>query len=343
MKIKTSYLSLHELGQRSNQEDSIYPALGQKIKDNDLFILCDGMGGHDCGEVASQTVCQAMSSFILEHPDTDFESALDAAYDALDAKDNDTEKKMGTTLTFVKFDECQCIVAHIGDSRVYQIRPSEKKVVYVTRDHSLVNDLIACGELTPEEAKHSSQKNIITRAMQPHQERRTKADVAILTDIQVGDYFYMCSDGMLEISEDEDIVNVLSMNKTDEQKMNILKGVTRGNKDNHSAHLIHIVAIEGAADCPKEKKTNRTTHIGFKYLSAALAIALAAICLFLLKPGKLFPKGSNQQLESTYTFPSPETPKDSLPNESITPTEAQPSGHEEMTGDCENSSINQSI
>ena len=166
MKIRTTYLSLHELGQRSNQEDSIYPALGQMIPDNDLFILCDGMGGHDCGEVASQTVSQAMSDFILEHPDTDFETALSAAYDALDAKDNDAEKKMGTTLTFVKFDEGQCIVAHIGDSRVYQIRPSEKRIIYETRDHSLVNDLIACGELTPEEAKQSTQKNIITRAMQ---------------------------------------------------------------------------------------------------------------------------------------------------------------------------------
>ena len=329
MIIKTSYLSLYELGQRSNQEDSIYPALGQKIKDNDLFILCDGMGGHDCGEVASQTVCQAMSSFILEHPDTDFESALDAAYDALDAKDNDAEKKMGTTLTFVKFDEGQCIVAHIGDSRVYQIRPSEKRIVYVTRDHSLVNDLIACGELTPEEAKHSSQKNIITRAMQPHQERRTKADVAILTDIQVGDYFYMCSDGMLEISEDEDIVNVLSMDKSDEQKINILKGVTRDIKDNHSALLIHIIAIEGATDCPKEKKTKKTSTKSIKYLSATLVIALAAVCLFLLKPGRLFPKGPNPQIDSTDTTPSIETPKDSLPDETSVPPGVRPSGHED--------------
>ena len=277
MKIRTTYLSLHELGQRSNQEDSIYPALGQMIPDNDLFILCDGMGGHDCGEVASQTVSQAMSDFILEHPDTDFETALSAAYDALDAKDNDAEKKMGTTLTFVKFDEGQCIVAHIGDSRVYQIRPSEKRIIYETRDHSLVNDLIACGELTPEEAKQSTQKNIITRAMQPHQERRTKADVAVLTDIKVGDYFYMCSDGMLEISEDEDIVNVLSLNKTDEQKLNILKGVTKDNKDNHSAHLIHVVAIDGfpSHGCQPAKKriflSKRTLWI---ILTVAIAIVL---------------------------------------------------------------------
>lgn len=279
MKIATTYLSLQELGQRSNQEDSIYPALGQIIPNNDLFILCDGMGGHDCGEVASQTVCQAMSSFILENPDTDFEPALEAAYDALDAKDNNAGKKMGTTLTFVKFDDGQCVVAHIGDSRVYQIRPSEKRIVYVTRDHSLVNDLIACGELTPEEAKHSSQKNIITRAMQPHQERRTKADVAILTDIQEGDYFYMCSDGMLEISDDEDIVNVLSMDKTDEQKLSILKGVTRENKDNHSAHLIRVTAISESL-FPRDKKKHKSLkQIGPRKRTTFLLIAAILVIL----------------------------------------------------------------
>ena len=268
MKIEAKYLSIHELGQRSNQEDSIYPAIGEMISHNDLFILCDGMGGHDQGEVASQTVCEALSKYINAHSNADFESALNYAYDALDAKDTSSEKKMGTTLTLVKFEENGCIVAHIGDSRVYQIRPSEKRVVFVTKDHSLVNDLIACGELTPEEAKHSPQKNVITRAMQPHQERRTKADISILTDIKVGDYFYMCSDGMLEITENQDIVNVLAMGKTDEQKVEILKRVTENNKDNHSAHLIHITNVEGA-----KREILATPFRGKKHFWPILVIA----------------------------------------------------------------------
>ena len=313
MRIKTSYLSLHELGQRSNQEDSIYPALGQKIKDNDLFILCDGMGGHDCGEVASQTVCQAMSSFILAHPDTDFESALGAAYDALDAKDNDAEKKMGTTLTLVKFDDGQCIVAHIGDSRVYQIRPSEKRIVYVTRDHSLVNDLITCGELTPEEAKRSTQKNVITRAMQPHQERRTKADVAILTDIQAGDYFYMCSDGMLEISEDEDIVNVLSMDKTDEQKLSILKGVTKNNKDNHSAHLIHIVSADTSPISVKDAFPNTKRMPKKTILLAVVVLLLAIIAIFALTPRSIVEKPVDEPIQESETKPIRTSKQSALP------------------------------
>ena len=276
MSIKCTYLSLQELGKRSNQEDSIYPKLGEYINDNDLFILCDGMGGHECGEIASQTVCESMSSYVISHPDTDFESALNAAYDALDAVDNNNGKKMGTTMTFLKIENDSCIVAHIGDSRVYQIRPSEKRIIYVTRDHSLVNDLIACGELTPEEAKNSRQKNVITRAMQPNQEKRTKADVAILTDIKEGDYFYMCSDGMLEISEDEDIINVLSMNITDEEKLEILRGVTVDNSDNHTAHLIHIVSTENNV-MSQHKPLDRKMKPKKKTIVAIIVVAIGLL------------------------------------------------------------------
>ena len=89
------------------------------------------------------------------------------------------------------------------------IRPKTGKkedIVFCTRDHSLVNDLIRVGELTPEEAKLSKQKNVITRAMQPNMERHPKADVYHTADIKKGDYFYMCSDGMLEQMEDENIL-----------------------------------------------------------------------------------------------------------------------------------------
>lgn len=254
MKIYNQTLSLHELGQRANQEDCICPEVTSKASTSDFYILCDGMGGHESGEIASQTVCEAMSRYVESHrredglfEEEDFQAALNAAYDALDAKDTGAVKKMGTTLTFVKFHRGGCFVAHIGDSRIYQIRPSEKRIVFVTKDHSLVNDLIALGELSPEEAKTSRQKNVITRAMQPNQERRTKADWVNLTDIKVGDYLYMCSDGMLETTENQEIVNIISMKRSDSRKIEILRGTTKENKDNHSAHLIRITAIEGVS------------------------------------------------------------------------------------------------
>lgn len=249
MRYVLSASSIHELGQRANQEDSLYPDPSVTAEVEGLFILCDGMGGHEAGEVASRAVCEAMSGYVVAHPredgyydETDFQKALDAAYDALDAKDTGSEKKMGTTLTFVRFHRGGCFVAHIGDSRIYQVRPSEKKILFVTRDHSLVNDLVSLGELTPEEARTSKQKNIITRVMQPHQDRRTQADWKNLTDIRPGDYFYLCSDGMLEQSEDREIVNILSMKRPDKEKIAILKGATAENRDNHSAHLIRVVS-----------------------------------------------------------------------------------------------------
>lgn len=251
MRIQVVSYSINELGQRTNQEDSLYPSPGLTPGHGPLYILCDGMGGHAAGEVASQTVCDAMSRYIQSHPQKDgsfgqedFSAALECAYDALDEKDTDDEKKMGTTLTFALFHEEGCFVAHIGDSRVYHIRPSEKKVLFVTRDHSLVNDLVELGEMTPEEAKTSNRKNVITRAMQPHQDKRVQADCVNLTDLQEGDYLYLCSDGMLEQMEDQEIVNILSLKKTDPEKVRILQGATRDNRDNHSAHLVRILSVQ---------------------------------------------------------------------------------------------------
>lgn len=266
MKYKIKAYNLQELGQRQNQEDSLFPALGKSTPDDRLFVLCDGMGGHEKGEVASATVCETISSTILSEwnpnealSDELFLQALSAAYDALDAKDNGEERKMGTTLTFLCLHTNGATVAHIGDSRVYQLRPASKKsparIVFRTQDHSLVNDLVKIGEITEEEAKHHPQKNVITRAMQPCQEHRAKADIAHLTDIQPGDYFYMCSDGMLEETSDENILNIITKpNVTDEKKLERLRQVTEDNKDNHTAHLIHIDNVEGnVAVVPEEE------------------------------------------------------------------------------------------
>ena len=255
MNYKLKVISASELGKRTNQEDSIYPEAGKSDDGNGLFILCDGMGGHESGEVASSTVCEVMSRHINESSseaiftESDFKEALSAAFDALDEKDNGTDKKMGTTMTFLKFHEGGCMMAHIGDSRIYHIRPSEygeARILHVTRDHSLVNDLVAIGELTPEQAKVSRQRNVITRAMQPSMENRPKADITHITDVRPGDYFYMCSDGMLEQMDDMELADVLSMDShSDEEKMEMLLSLTAENKDNHSFHMIHVIGVDG--------------------------------------------------------------------------------------------------
>lgn len=318
MKFKIKAYNLQELGQRTNQEDSLYPALGKSKPEDRLFILCDGMGGHEKGEVASATVCETISRVILStwHPnealsDELFLQALSAAYDALDAKDNGEERKMGTTLTFLCLHANGATVAHIGDSRIYQLRPASKnspaQIVFRTQDHSLVNDLVKIGEITEEEAKHHPQKNVITRAMQPCQEQRAKADIAHLTDVQTGDYFFMCSDGMLEQSTDDNILNIITKpNATDEQKLEMLRNVTEENKDNHTAHLIYIDKVEesmasseptdnasseqhtkitGILIKPKFRKPNKRKVL-FGIISIVVIAIIAIVASFFLCGGK---------------------------------------------------------
>lgn len=265
MKYQLKAYQIWEFGQRKDaegrphQEDSLFPAYGKVNSDDRLFILCDGMGGHDAGEVASSTVCEAMSQSISAIPgkgageftDLDFNSALDAAYDALDAHDTGAAKKMGTTLAFLDLSAAGAFVAHIGDSRVYQIRPgktaADTHIIFRTQDHSLVNQLVMAGEITEAEARVHPKKNVITRAMQPGISPRPSASVTVLDDIRPGDYFYLCSDGMLEEMTDEQLCYHFSeAGGDDERKVRNLRLATQENRDNHTAFIIHILDVEGA-------------------------------------------------------------------------------------------------
>lgn len=261
MKFKLQACNIWELGQRARQEDSIFPPYGKITAEDRLFVLCDGMGGHDAGDIASSTVAEAMGHAILAHvpnaegPFTDdqFREALSEAFDALDSKDNGAAKKMGTTMTFLKFHSGGCTIAHIGDSRVYHIRSgataAETRILFQTTDHSLVNDLVRVGELTPEEAKTSPHKNVITRAMQPNMERRPKADIYHTSDLAAGDYFLMCSDGILEQMEDENLQYIFSEKTGDlAQKADMLIRVTEQNHDNHTAVLVRIDEVIGSPE-----------------------------------------------------------------------------------------------
>ena len=265
---------IYELGQRNNQEDSIFPVAGAATIDSRLFIVCDGMGGHDKGEVASKTVCDALAKFVLTNVDENtyftnemFEDALDEAYKELDTKDvPENIKKMGTTLTFILFHKGGCFMAHIGDSRIYHVRPSTEQILYISRDHSLVFDLFTSGEIKYEEIQTHPRKNIITRAMMPGEESRVNADVANTTDILPGDYFYLCSDGMLEQMDESDILGILGSNSPDEAKQQRLISATLDNADNHSAYIIRVEDVEmepGDEQCRNDEQTSRTNTINY--------------------------------------------------------------------------------
>ena len=250
-------LSFSEIGQKDNQEDFVFPSPTEVKQDDRVIILCDGMGGHSHGEVASRTVATALGQFMKWHFPSDgiltkelFNEGLNYAYGQLNLVDDGAPKKMGTTLTFVCFHKGGCFCAHIGDSRIYIVRPSERRIVYRSEDHSLVNDLVRAGELTSEEAASYPHKNVITRAMQPNQEKPAKAEIRIIQDIQSGDYVFQCCDGILENLTDDELVDILSDPATnDVQKLAAIKNVCFGRtKDNFTCYLTPIKSVSQDVD-----------------------------------------------------------------------------------------------
>lgn len=243
-------LCIHELGKRQNQEDSVFPPEQLATLGDRLFMVCDGMGGHEHGEVASQLVCSVLSAYVKEHwdggvlSDDLLHDALDEVFRQMDALDKGTVKQMGTTLTLLCLHQGGATMAHIGDSRIYHIRPRERRILYKSRDHSLVYDLFMAGEIKQEEMATYSKKNVITRAVMPGLERQPKADIVHSTDVLAGDVFILCSDGMLEQMNDRALVDLLITGKTDEEIRQRLIEVTKDNKDNHSAWMVKIDRVE---------------------------------------------------------------------------------------------------
>lgn len=243
------------IGQKDNQEDNVYPLFEQVDKHQRFFILCDGVGGQDNGEVASRTVCDTVGAYLEKRysegsdvVEDDISLAIEKAYEALDAMDKDDHSNMATTFTCICLTSNGVIVAHMGDSRIYQLRPGQG-VMYQSTDHSLVNALLAAGELTPDEAKNFPRKNVITRALQPHCKRRFSAEIHTLTDVMSGDYFFLCCDGILEQLTNDRMVEIFSAKRNDKEKIHLLEQEGLGKtKDNFTAYLVPIDKVEEAEE-----------------------------------------------------------------------------------------------
>lgn len=249
MDMNTDVRTIHEIGKRNNQEDCLYPLLADGTTSQPFYILCDGVGGHVNGTLASSTVCRIfgdrMTAIIDDGKTIEKQDIIDTLAETYrvmnELDDEETEKKMGTTLTFVSFSPEGAIVAHIGDSRIYQIRPSAKTpILYKSMDHSLANDLYRIGEITEEQLATSKSRHILTRAIQPNQDYPSEAEIHFLSDVQPGDYFYMCSDGMLENITDNELVEIFRKDTNLDEKKQLLLENSRENKDNHTAFIIQV-------------------------------------------------------------------------------------------------------
>ncbi|MCW2277204.1 Stp1/IreP family PP2C-type Ser/Thr phosphatase [Heliophilum fasciatum] len=177
-----------------------------------LFLVADGMGGHEAGEVASALAVQTLADCWQGQPvgAEPVKTLLDACQKANraifeQAQTHSSWSGMGTTLTALWSDGSQVVIAHVGDSRAYRI--NEHGVTPLTHDHSLVEEMIRQGTLTEAEAQGHPQRNVITRALGT----RDTVKIDVFTEaLAPQDVLLLCTDGLSNLITDEEIGKVLS-------------------------------------------------------------------------------------------------------------------------------------
>jgi len=234
---------------RDHNEDSI--GSDESIA---LLVLADGMGGHRGGEMASAITVSTVLKTVTDKTkkintgDTDEETGFStesvAVHEAVtlanknvhdSSEANAQYRGMGTTVVVVMFYDNRFTVAHVGDSRLYRLRDGELE--QITRDHSLMQELIDRGFYTPEQARNSLNKNLVTRAIGID----NKVQIDIQEDVaMVDDIYLLCSDGVTDMIEDDLIQSTMIENSNDLEKAAseiIRLSNEHGGKDNISALL----------------------------------------------------------------------------------------------------------
>ena len=242
--------SISEIGKRFNNEDSIYPSNELVGINNRLFLVCDGVGGSNKGEIASSIACDSIQTYFRTYldPESEFNQQFieksirytEIQFDEY-IKKNPSAKGMATTLCLIYFATEGVYLTHAGDSRIYQFRNGQ--IVFKTEDHSLVNSMIKTGRISPDDAEKHPQKNVIYRAIQGTN-TPVEIDVLKITDVLPGDEFLMCTDGVTEVWSDDDLCAIFSSNLSSEEKINNIKNKCRVSaRDNYSAYLIPIQEV----------------------------------------------------------------------------------------------------
>ena len=177
-----------------------------------VFAVADGMGGHLAGEVASTMAIQA----VQEMSERESSPSIRALREMMDRVNRQILEKgredsscsgMGTTLSVLWKAQRYMYIAHVGDSRIYRFRKEENRFEQITRDHSLVEEMVQSGILSREEARIHPRRNIITRALGT--EGDNQPDI-LAADTREGDVWLLCSDGLTTMVDDRAIASVLA-------------------------------------------------------------------------------------------------------------------------------------
>lgn len=242
MDLKFNHIELSDVGKiRQNNED--YFAFAT-IGNGCLFLVCDGMGGLDAGEEASQIACESITEFFLNKKYENILQAINESIEQANSKirtyaTQNNIKKIGATLTMLLFEEDHAYIAHAGDSRIYLL--TEKKLHQITKDHSYIQFLIDTQNIPIEEAKKHPKKNMITKALGTQETVNAKIQKQKLLPA-FGDIFLMCSDGLYNMVDNEKLENILNSKADLKQKAEILikTALDNGGIDNITLALIEI-------------------------------------------------------------------------------------------------------
>lgn len=227
---------------REVNQDYIFCSMEPVGKLPNLFLVADGMGGHKAGDLASrytvETLIKSIENSGSDNPITIINDAIVEANRKLIEKAAESEQYsgMGTTLVVCTIIGESMYVANVGDSRLYLY---DGRLSQITRDHSLVAEMVALGKLGRDEARRHEKKNVITRAIGGSKEVMADFFEAELT---AGNRIIMCSDGLSNMVEDEEIEQVLASDMTIEDKTKQLLGRANenGGKDNIAVVIIEL-------------------------------------------------------------------------------------------------------
>lgn len=230
---------------RAMNQDYMYCSKNSVGSFHNLFIVADGMGGHKAGDHASKLCVKRMVEAIenseYKTPVSTFEEAVEAANTAVytEAQEHVEYEGMGTTLVACTVEEETLYVANIGDSRLYIIRDDDIK--QITDDHSLVEEMVKQGNITESEARVHPQKNIITRAVGI--DASVQADF-FEVDVQLNDIIMLCSDGLSNMIEDEDMEYIVRHSKSLKEAGDtlIMRANENGGTDNITVVLAKVCA-----------------------------------------------------------------------------------------------------
>ena len=239
------YTALTDVGKKRSLNEDAY------IADGKLFAVADGMGGHRAGEVASSLALEALAFALSKRAKDTLEEQLEEAVQRANKTVHDKavrdldRRGMGTTLTVAVPKSGKLYIGHVGDSRLYRMR--DGKLIQLTRDHSLVAQMVESGHLKPEEAEIHPQRSVITRAVGGDND--IKVDI-IVEEMLAGDKFLLCTDGLNTMLSDEDITEVLRDKKDLEEACRELVAWAndKGGNDN-----ITVIMFENSKNSPGNK------------------------------------------------------------------------------------------